>query len=80
MKGEEPWRSRGHVDHLRPRDESVAELAARLDKHEEICALRWGQVLDSIGQIKAIMLGCAGTLIVGMAGIIVTLILRSVHL
>tara|TARA_R110000744_G_scaffold206701_1_gene325320 strand:+ start:212 stop:412 length:201 start_codon:yes stop_codon:yes gene_type:complete len=59
----------------------VNEVAAELAKHEAICAERWKTAFarfDSIDsqvtRIETIMIGCAGTIIVGGIGVLMTII------
>lgn len=57
--------------------EKTPDAHGRIDSHEEVCALRWGMVLSRMDRLERIMVTAAGTLIVGMAGLIVTLLLRG---
>jgi hypothetical protein len=43
---------------------------ARLQTHEEICALRYDQINARLKRIEAIMIKTAGVMIVSMAGTI----------
>jgi hypothetical protein len=43
---------------------------ARLETHEEICALRYDQINARLKRIEAIMMKTAGIMIVSMAGTI----------
>jgi hypothetical protein len=43
---------------------------ARLQTHEEICALRYDQINARLKRIEAIMMKTAGVMIVSMAGTI----------
>lgn len=48
-----------------------------LHAHEQVCAERYAGILSRIGRLEAIIIGSAGSLIFGMAGIIATLALRA---
>lgn len=50
---------------------------ARLTLHEQICGLRWKAILSRMGRLEGVMLACAGTLICGMAGVILTLAMHK---
>ena len=59
----------------------VNEVAAELAKHEAVCAERWKTAFvrfDSIdrqvNRIETIMIGCAGGIIVGGIGVLMTII------
>ena len=56
---------------------TVKELDARLVALEVIGAERYGTLLKRLDRLEMILIGSAGTLIVGMAGIIVTIILKG---
>jgi hypothetical protein len=60
----------------------IKEVAADLEKHEAICAERWktafnrfSDMEESIKRIEGILIGVAGTLIVGGAGLVGTLLM-----
>lgn len=57
---------------------TVKELEARLTTHEVISAERYGTLLKRFDRLEMILIGSAGTLIVGMAGIIVAIVLKGV--
>jgi len=57
------------------------EVAAELAKHEAVCAERWKTAFNkfedletTIGRIENILIACAGTIIVGGAGILWTML------
>jgi hypothetical protein len=56
---------------------TVKELDARLVALEVIGAERYGTLLKRLDRLEMILIGSAGTLIVGMAGIIVTIVLKG---
>jgi hypothetical protein len=49
---------------------TVDKTEARLQTHEEICAIRYEQINARLKRIEAIMLKTAGLMIVSMAGTI----------
>jgi hypothetical protein len=49
---------------------------ARLTLHEQICALRWKACQARLGRLENIGLLCAGTLIVGLGSLVITLSLK----
>lgn len=57
------------------------EVALELAKHEAVCAERWKTAFNrfdnldrQVGRIETVMISCAGCLIVGGAGLVITLI------
>jgi hypothetical protein len=66
----------------RPRSRKAgdgAEALHRIDTHEAVCAQRWEMILARIARLEAIVIGAAGTLILGMGGVIVTLMTKGLH-
>ncbi len=57
---------------------TVKELETKLITHEVISAERYGTLVKRLDRMEMILVGSAGTLIVGMAGIIVTIVLKGV--
>lgn len=57
---------------------TVKELEVKLITHEVISAERYGTLVKRIDRLELIMLSTAGTLIVGMAGVILTIVLKGV--
>jgi|TARA_B100000035_G_C20976704_1_gene543500 hypothetical protein len=58
----------------------VEEVAANLDKHEAVCAERWKTAFNrfddidsNIKRVENILLGAAGSLIVGAIGLILVM-------
>ena len=51
----------------------------KLESHEEICAVRYASINDSIGDINRNMRWAAVSLLTGMAAILVKLLFFSVH-
>lgn len=56
---------------------TVKELEAKLIPHEMVSAERYGTLIKRVDHLELIMLSTAGTLIVGMAGIILTIALKG---
>ena len=57
---------------------------ARLDTHEAVCAERYGKIIEKIdaavgriGRLELLVMTVAGTVIVSMGGLIITLALRG---
>lgn len=57
---------------------TVKELDAKLSAFEVVSAERHSSVVKRLDRMEMILIGSAGTLIVGMAGIIVTIVLKGV--
>ncbi len=62
---------------------SAADTAARLDTHEAVCAERYGNLVrlieataHRVGRLEVLVVIVAGSVIVGMAGVVVTLALK----
>lgn len=49
------------------------ETAKRLAVHEAVCAERYQAILRRVGRLETIVIASSGTLIVGMAGLIIKL-------
>lgn len=66
------------IDRPRPRNAGDGSRAlTRIDTHERVCAERWQQILARMDRMEKIMIGAAGTLIVGMGGLVVTLLMKG---
>jgi hypothetical protein len=50
-----------------------AEALAKIQSHERLCAWRYKYLIERVERLETIILAAAGTLIVGMAGVIITL-------
>lgn len=62
-------------------DEVVDHVArARMDAHEDICAQRYGELQTTLASLNNRMFVAAGALIVGMGGLIVTLLVSGKHI
>jgi hypothetical protein len=57
---------------------TVKELETKLITQEVISAERYSTLVKRLDRMEMILVGSAGTLIVGMAGIIVTIVLKGV--
>jgi len=56
---------------------TAEEVSVRLGQHEAVCAERYGGIINRLGQLERVLMVAAGGLIVGMAGLIVTLAIRA---
>jgi hypothetical protein len=45
----------------------IGDLDKRLTTHEAVCAERYGNLVARLGRVEKILLGVAGSVIVGMA-------------
>lgn len=53
------------------------ELEVQLVSHEAVCAERYSTFITRIDRLEKLFIKAAGVLIVGMAGLIVTIILKG---
>ena len=53
---------------------TVQSVAAALETHERVCAQRYGNIADRLGNIESIAGKAAAVLMCGMAGILVKLL------
>ena len=53
---------------------TTAEVAAKLDTHEQVCAERYGGIVDRLGKIESIATKTGAVLICGMGGILIKLL------
>lgn len=59
---------------------SAGALAlSRLISHEKLCGLRYQQMIDRVVRLERVVMTAAGTLIIMMGGVIVTLTTRAIH-
>ena len=49
---------------------SIAEVNAKIEKHEAVCAERWLEVINRVKRLEHFIVATLITLVVGMAGII----------
>ena len=54
------------------------ELEVQLTSHEAVCAERYQTFIQRVDRLESLMIKTAGALIVGMAGVIVTIALTGV--
>jgi hypothetical protein len=57
---------------------TVAEVENKLVTHEAVCAERYATFINRVDRLERILIGAAGVLIIGMAGVIMSIILRGV--
>tara|TARA_B110000503_G_C7023672_1_gene360891 strand:- start:644 stop:811 length:168 start_codon:yes stop_codon:yes gene_type:complete len=55
----------------------MTEFEARLNSHEAVCVLRYEQINARLKRMERIFMNCAGVLILSMAGLITTLVMRT---
>ena len=53
---------------------TIDKTDARLSTHEEVCALRYEIINARLKRMETIMIGCAGAMIMSMAGAVFALI------
>jgi len=53
------------------------ELEVQLTSHEAVCAERYQTFIQRVDRLESLMIRTAGALIVGMAGILVTIIFKG---
>jgi len=53
------------------------ELEVQLVSHEAVCAERYSTFITRIDRLEKLFIKAAGVLIVGMAGLIITIILKG---
>lgn len=56
---------------------TVRELEVQLTTHEAVCAERYTTFIKRVDRLESLLLKATGALIVGMAGIIVTILNRG---
>lgn len=56
------------------RRRSAADVSARLETHEKVCAERYGGIIERLGKLESVMVKAAAVLICGMGGILVKLV------
>ena len=49
---------------------SVAEVNAKIESHEAVCAERWLEVINRVKRLEHFIVATLITLVVGMAGIL----------
>lgn len=53
------------------------ELEVQLVSHEAVCAERYSTFINRIDRLEKLFIKAAGVLIVGMAGLIITIVMRG---
>jgi hypothetical protein len=56
---------------------TVSEVENKLITHEAICAERYATFITRVDRLERILIGAAGVLIIGMAGIIMSILLKG---
>lgn len=56
---------------------TTTELEKQLLTHEAVCAERYNTFITRVDRLEKIMLNAAGALIIGMAGILLTLLFKT---
>jgi len=56
---------------------SQPSIQTRLSSHEEVCAFRYEQINARLKRLEGIIIKACGALLVGMSGVIWTLILHA---
>jgi hypothetical protein len=51
-------------------------VGAKLSEHEAVCAERYAQINGRLKRIEIIMIKAAGSLIVAMLGVIITMLVK----
>ncbi len=50
--------------------ENISEAEARLNSHEQVCAIRYEQINARLKRLEGIIIKAAGVMLCGMAGVI----------
>jgi hypothetical protein len=56
---------------------SVNEIENKLVTHEAICAERYNTFITRVDRLEKLLIKAAGTLIVGMAGVIIAIVTKG---
>jgi hypothetical protein len=54
------------------------EVESKLITHEAICAERYNTFISRVDRLEKLLIKAAGTLIIGMAGVIIAIITKGV--
>jgi hypothetical protein len=54
-----------------------AEALAKIQSHERLCAWRYKFLIERVTRLETIVIAAAGTLILGMASVLATLVIRA---
>ena len=57
---------------------SVNEIENKLVTHEAICAERYSTFITRVDRLEKLLIKAAGTLIVGMGGVIIAIVTKGV--
>jgi hypothetical protein len=57
---------------------TVSEVENKLVTHEAICAERYATFIQRVDRLERLLIAAAGVLIVGMAGVIMSILLKGV--
>lgn len=57
---------------------SVSEIENKLITHEAICAERYNTFITRVDRLEKLLIKAAGTLIVGMGGVIIAILTKGV--
>jgi hypothetical protein len=57
---------------------TVNEVENKLITHEAICAERYNTFISRVDRLEKLLIKAAGTLIIGMAGVIIAIITKGV--
>ncbi len=58
--------------------ENISEAEARLNSHEQVCAIRYEQINARLKRLEGIIIKAAGVMLCGMAGVIWASIVHKV--
>ena len=56
---------------------TVSEVENKLVTHEAVCAERYSTFIMRVDRLERLLIGAAGVLIVGMAGIIMSILIKG---
>lgn len=54
------------------------ELEVQLVSHEAVCAERYNTFIQRVDRLEKLLIKAAGVLIVGMAGLIITIVMKGI--
>jgi len=57
---------------------TVNEVENKLITHEAICAERYNTFISRVDRLEKLLIKAAGTLIIGMAGVIIAIVTKGV--
>jgi len=56
---------------------TVAEVENKLVTHEAVCAERYATFIQRVDRLERLLIGAAGVLIIGMAGVIMSILIKG---